>query len=185
MLRATAAAPFVLAAPAIARADAAPLTLGVLTPLTGAGSFDGPRMLKSIQAVADEINAAGGVLGRPIKLIVEDDETNPDDAVRAAHKLVDVDRVPSIMGTWASAVTTAVAPVCWESKSVPRPPTSGADNDHQAAAPGLPDPHAAQHHYLQGDEARRVHAAGTGAKTDRDHARSAIPVRRMPTQDRQ
>jgi branched-chain amino acid transport system substrate-binding protein len=103
--------------PARLRAQSAPLRLGVLTPLTGAGGFDGPRMLKAMQAVAAEVNAAGGVLGRKIELIVEDDQTNPEAAVRAARKLVDVDQVPVIMGTWASAVTTAVAPVCWESKT--------------------------------------------------------------------
>ena len=103
------------------------MRLGVLTPLTGAGSFDGPRMLKAMQAVANDINAAGGLLGRKIELVVEDDETNPEAAVRAAHKLVDVDKVPVIMGTWASAVTTAVAPVCWESKTF-LTTVSGADS---------------------------------------------------------
>lgn len=110
-----------------ARSQTEALRLGVLTPLTGAGGFDGPRMLKAMQAVASEINAAGGVLGRPIELVVEDDETNPEAAVRAAHKLIDVDRVPAIMGTWASAVTTAVAPVCWESKTF-LTTVSGADS---------------------------------------------------------
>jgi branched-chain amino acid transport system substrate-binding protein len=125
-----AAAAASLAVPVLAQtgiAQTGTLKLGVLTPLTGAGSFDGPRMLKAMQAVADEINAAGGVLGRPIELVVEDDETNPEAAVRAAHKLVDVDRVPVIMGTWASAVTTAVAPVCWESKTF-LTTVSGADS---------------------------------------------------------
>jgi branched-chain amino acid transport system substrate-binding protein len=110
-----------------ARSQAETLRLGVLTPLTGAGAFDGPRMLKAMQAVATEINAAGGLLGRPIELVVEDDETNPEAAVRAARKLIDVDRVPVIMGTWASAVTTAVAPVCWESKTF-LTTVSGADS---------------------------------------------------------
>jgi branched-chain amino acid transport system substrate-binding protein len=114
-------------APARARAQAAPLRLGVLTPLTGAGGADGPRMLKAMQAVANEVNGAGGVLGRKIELVVEDDQTNPEAAVRAARKLIDVDRVPVIMGTWASAVTTAVAPLCWESKTF-LTTTSGADS---------------------------------------------------------
>src|ERR1700675_2211767 len=114
-----------LAVPALAQTDA--LRLGVLTPLTGAGSFDGPRMLKAMQAVASDINAAGGLMGRKIELVVEDDETNPEAAVRAAHKLVDVNKVPVIMGTWASAVTTAVAPVCWESKTF-LTTVSGADS---------------------------------------------------------
>src|SRR5579864_1508421 len=116
-----------IAAPAIVRAQGAALSLGVLTPLTGAGSFDGPRMLKAMQAVANDINGAGGLLGRKIELVVEDDETNPEAAVRAARKLIDVDKVPVIMGTWASAVTTAVAPVCWESKTF-LTTVSGADN---------------------------------------------------------
>jgi ABC-type branched-subunit amino acid transport system substrate-binding protein len=115
-----------LSAPAILRAQSAPLLLGVLTPLTGAGGADGPRMLRAIQAVGQEINAAGGVLGRQITFSVEDDQTNPENAVRAARKLIDVDKVPVIMGTWASAVTTAVAPVCWESKTL-LTTTSGAD----------------------------------------------------------
>jgi len=121
------AATAAVAMPAIGRAQAGSLTLGVLTPLTGAGSFDGPRMLKAMQAVASDINATGGLMGRKIELVVEDDETNPEAAVRAAHKLVDVNKVPVIMGTWASAVTTAVAPVCWESKTF-LTTVSGADS---------------------------------------------------------
>ncbi|MFC7398046.1 ABC transporter substrate-binding protein [Chelatococcus sp. GCM10030263] len=115
-----------LGLPSVLRAQSEPLRLGILTPLTGAGGFDGPRMLKAMQAVADEINAAGGLLDRRIELVVEDDQTNPEAAVRAARKLIDVDRVPVIMGTWASAVTTAVAPVCWESKTF-LTTVSGAD----------------------------------------------------------
>ena len=103
--------------PLRARAQGEPIRLGILTPLTGAGGTDGPRMLKAMQAVVEEVNKAGGVLGRKIETVVEDDQTNPEAAVRAARKLIDVDKVPVIMGTWASAVTTAVAPVCWESKT--------------------------------------------------------------------
>ena len=74
-------------------------------------------MLKAMQAVIDEVNKGGGVLGRKIETIIEDDQTNPEAAVRAARKLIEVNKVPVIMGTWASAVTSAVAPVCWESKT--------------------------------------------------------------------
>jgi ABC-type branched-subunit amino acid transport system substrate-binding protein len=104
-------------APAFVRAQGAPIKLGTLTPLTGAGGNYGPSMRKAMEWVAGEVNAAGGVLGRPLQLVSEDDQTNPDAAVRAARKLIDVDRVAAIMGTWASAVTTAVAPLCWESKT--------------------------------------------------------------------
>jgi len=111
------AAAAMAAAPSGAFAQGEPLRFGVLTPLTGAGGQDGPRMLKAMQAVIDEVNKAGGVLGRQIETIVEDDQTNPEAAVRAARKLIEVNKVPVIMGTWASAVTSAVAPVCWESKT--------------------------------------------------------------------
>ncbi|MBI3515955.1 MAG: ABC transporter substrate-binding protein, partial [Proteobacteria bacterium] len=115
------------ALPKTARAQGAKLQLGVLTPLTGAGGFDGPRMLKAMQVVADEVNQAGGLLGRQIEFVVEDDQTNPEAAVRAARKLIDVSKVPAIMGTWASAVTSAVAPLCWESKTF-LTTVSGADS---------------------------------------------------------
>jgi ABC-type branched-subunit amino acid transport system substrate-binding protein len=104
-----------------------PIRIGTITPLTGAGSAYGPAMAKVAKTLADDINAAGGVGGRQIVLSQEDDETNPDAGVRAAHKLIDVDKVIAICGTWASAVTTAVAPLCWENK-VMLFTTSGADS---------------------------------------------------------
>ena len=100
-----------------ARAQAPPIKLGTLTPLTGAGGSYGPSMRKAMAWVVEQVNAGGGVLGRRVELVSEDDQTNPDAGVRAARKLIDVDRVAAIMGTWASSVTTAVAPLCWESKT--------------------------------------------------------------------
>ncbi|HEX3347622.1 MAG TPA: ABC transporter substrate-binding protein [Acetobacteraceae bacterium] len=113
-----------LAAPAmagslvrIARAqDTGPIRVGALTPQTGAGGAYGPGMVKTIRTVVDDVNGAGGIGGRKIELSSEDTETNPDAAVRAARKLIDVDRVAAISGTWASAVTTAVAPLAWENE---------------------------------------------------------------------
>ena len=106
--------------------DSGPIRLATLTPLTGAGGPYGPVMAQAVKAVIDQANAAGGVLGRQIELFSEDDQTNPEAGVRAARKLIDVDQVVAIMGTWASAVTTAVAPLCWESK-VMLTTVSGAD----------------------------------------------------------
>jgi ABC-type branched-subunit amino acid transport system substrate-binding protein len=103
-------------APAILRAQGEPIRIAALNPLTGAGGSYGPSMRKAIESVVNAVNEAGGVKGRKVLLSGEDSQTNPDAAVRAARKLIDVDKVCAIMGTWASAVTTAVAPVCWESK---------------------------------------------------------------------
>jgi branched-chain amino acid transport system substrate-binding protein len=113
--------------PSVARADGATIKIGTLTPLTGAGGPYGPTMVKAVKAVVAEVNAAGGVLGRQIEIISEDDQTSPDAAVRAARKLIDVDKVVAIIGTWASSVTTAVAPLCWESKTF-LATVSGADS---------------------------------------------------------
>lgn len=99
---------------ALAQSDG-PIKLGTLTPLTGVGGTYGPSMRDAVAGVVDSVNAAGGVLGRQIELVSEDTQTNPEAAVRAARKLVDVDGVSAIIGTWASSVTTAVAPVAWES----------------------------------------------------------------------
>jgi ABC-type branched-subunit amino acid transport system substrate-binding protein len=112
-----AAAITVASVPGVVRAQPATIRLGTLTPLTGSGGSYGPSMRKAMEWVAQEVNAAGGVNGRRVQLVSEDDQTNPEAAVRAARKLIDVDRVAAVMGTWASAVTTAVAPLCWESKT--------------------------------------------------------------------
>jgi branched-chain amino acid transport system substrate-binding protein len=102
--------------PGVPRAQPAPIRLGCLAPMTGSGGPFGPEIRAGQEAVIKEVNAAGGVLGRPVELMVQDDETNPDAGVRGARKLIDVDKVIVIMGTWASAVATAVAPLCWENK---------------------------------------------------------------------
>src|SRR5882724_7142995 len=116
-----------VAAPAVVRAQGEPIKIATLTPLTGSGGPYGPTMAKAAAAVVEAVNSAGGVLGRKVVLVSEDDQTNPEPAVRAARKLIEVDKVPVIMGTWASAVTSAVAPVCWESKTF-LTTVSGADS---------------------------------------------------------
>jgi ABC-type branched-subunit amino acid transport system substrate-binding protein len=109
-----------LALPFMARRGMAAeaIALGAINPLTGAGGAYGPSMAKVAKALVARINGAGGVLGRPISLDVEDSQTNPTVSVQAAHKLIDVNKVVAIVGTWASADTTAVAPLCWQSHTM-------------------------------------------------------------------
>ena len=126
-----------LALPGLARAQGSgPIKLGTLTPLTGSGGSYGPTMANVVKKAAEEINAAGGVLGRPLQIISEDDQTNPEAGLRAARKLIDVDGVSAIIGTWASSVTTAVAPVCWGS-GVFLATVSGADSITQLPHQGF------------------------------------------------
>jgi branched-chain amino acid transport system substrate-binding protein len=87
------------------------IRVGTLTPLTGAGSPYGPGMVKAINLAVDEVNRTGGPLGAKIRLFTEDGETNPEAAVRAAKKLIEVNKVVAIVGTWSSGVTMAVLPL--------------------------------------------------------------------------
>ena len=60
---------------------------------------------KGMELAADEINAAGGVLGRKIEVVSRDDNGSPGDAVRAAEELLTRERVSLLMGTFASNAT--------------------------------------------------------------------------------
>lgn len=85
--------------------------VGALTPITGAGSPYGPGMQQAIRLGLDEINAAGGAGGRKLQLFTEDTQTKPDAAVLAAKKLIEVNKVQAVLGTWSSGVTLAVMPL--------------------------------------------------------------------------
>ncbi|WP_198086527.1 ABC transporter substrate-binding protein [Variovorax sp. E3] len=128
LLLAGAAAASLSAMPALLRAqNREPVRIGILIPLTGATSQFGATMSRAAQIAVDELNAAGGVAGRKVEIVIEDDQSNPEAAVRAARKLIDVDKVVAIGGSYASAVTAAIAPLCWESKTV-LATSSGADS---------------------------------------------------------
>lgn len=92
-------------------AQSEPIRIGSLPPLTGGGGPYGPEIADAHRRVVDAVNKAGGVLGRQIQLTVENSETNPEAAVRAARKLIDVDRVIAILGTWESSSTIGIQPL--------------------------------------------------------------------------
>jgi branched-chain amino acid transport system substrate-binding protein len=107
-------APFVVTTPGFGQTG--PIKLAGLVSLTGSGSPFGPNSRVAHQAVVDQVNAAGGLLGRKLEYLAEDDQTNAEAGVRGARKLIDVDKVQAIMSVWASAVGSAVLPLCWENK---------------------------------------------------------------------
>jgi branched-chain amino acid transport system substrate-binding protein len=107
--------------------DSQPVRIGLIIPLTGATSQFGATMAKAAKVAVKDINSAGGIRGRRIEVIIEDDQSNPEAAVRAARKLIDIDRVVAIGGSYASAVTSAIAPLCWDGKTVLLT-ASGADS---------------------------------------------------------
>jgi branched-chain amino acid transport system substrate-binding protein len=82
-----------------------PVTIGAIYPLTGANSSPGIDMKRGSELALEEINAAGGVLGRPLQILFEDTESNPQAGIEAVHKLVEVDKVPLILGAYASGTS--------------------------------------------------------------------------------
>lgn len=92
-------------------AQTGPIPIGALNPLTGSGSVYGVGMLEGIKIGVEQINAAGGPLGRQFKLYNADDQSNPNSGVLAAEKLVTLNKVQAILGTYSSAVTLAVQPI--------------------------------------------------------------------------
>lgn len=102
-----------LAAPGLLRAQSTSETIriGSLTPNTGGGAQFGPELAEAHRKVVELVNGGGGVLGRQIRLAQENDETNPEAAVRAARKLIDADRVMAMLGLWASSSTLGVLPL--------------------------------------------------------------------------
>ena len=84
-----------------------PVRIGVLLPLSGGAALAGTEIIEGVRFAADEANARGGVLGRPIQLLVEDDEGSPTKGASAARKLVESEKVVAISGSYVSGVTLA------------------------------------------------------------------------------
>ncbi len=87
------------------------IEVGVLFSLTGGLSIIEKSLADATLMAIDEINAAGGLLGRPIKAIVEDGASDPKTYNEKANKLVVRDRVPMVFGSYTSASRKAVLPV--------------------------------------------------------------------------
>ena len=91
-----------------------PYRIGVMESLTGPGETYGTVANQAKQMAADEINAAGGIDGRMLELVVEDSKCGAQDAIAAYNKLTDVDGVKIILGTSCSGAMLGVAPLAEE-----------------------------------------------------------------------
>ncbi len=103
-----------LPAPAVAQGE--PIKLGFMSGFTGPGRTIAERTLQGVQLAVDEFNAAGGVLGRQIELLVRDDESNPSRAVTLARELVDRERIDAMVGPTLTGTAVATTPVFTEAK---------------------------------------------------------------------
>ena len=91
--------------------DKSPIIIGAVQPLTGPVSIDGLSVVQGIKIATEKVNAAGGVLGRPISVTIEDGKGDPVESVNAVEKLIRRDKVPAIIGCWASSATLAAMPI--------------------------------------------------------------------------
>src|SRR6476469_7719840 len=110
----TTLAAIVLAAGVATAAAQDSIKVGVIQPLTGAFAASGNYVANGAKIAADEINAKGGVLGKKLELVIEDNKSNPTEAAAVAEKLITRDKVPVIMGAWGSSLTLAVMPKLME-----------------------------------------------------------------------
>lgn len=94
------------------------IVIGEYGSLTGTTATFGQSTDHGIQMAFEEINAAGGVLGKKIRVIVEDDRSQPEEAAIAVTKLINQNKVTAILGEVSSSRSLAAAPIC-QSNQIP------------------------------------------------------------------
>jgi branched-chain amino acid transport system substrate-binding protein len=98
--------------------QAKPYKVGSLQPLSGAGAAGGKTALVGLEMAVDRINKSGGINGRPVEIIVADDESKPDVGRRKTEKLLEEDKVDAHVGGFLSNICLACMPVFEEAKVV-------------------------------------------------------------------
>jgi branched-chain amino acid transport system substrate-binding protein len=145
-----AAAAFVLTAPGPANAQSGnPIKIGFSMALTGPLAANGKQALLGMQIWEEEINAKGGLLGRPVKLVYYDDQSQAAPVPGIYTKLLDVDKVDLIIGPYATVPSAAAMPVVVQRKKLFQI-LFGLDVNHEfkydrffAMIPSGPDPKGA------------------------------------------
>jgi branched-chain amino acid transport system substrate-binding protein len=95
-----------------------PYKIGSEQPLSGAAAAGGKTALVGLQMAVDRINKTGGINGRPVELVIEDDESKPDVARQKTEKMVDDDKIDVHVGGFLSNICLACMPVWQEAKIV-------------------------------------------------------------------
>lgn len=99
--------------------DNSPVKLGLMPPLSGVVAIYGPEISRAGQIACREVNDDGGVLGRPLELVIADDGSLPESAVAAARRLVREDGCSAIIGNLLSNSRIAVAYQVAEPSRIP------------------------------------------------------------------
>jgi branched-chain amino acid transport system substrate-binding protein len=101
---------------ATALVAAEPIKVGEFACLTGKDATFGQSQHKGIMLALEEINAAGGVLGQPVEVLTEDNQSKPGDSATVAKKLLSRDKVVAILGEVTSGRSLEVAPLAQNAK---------------------------------------------------------------------
>ncbi|HEX2676577.1 MAG TPA: ABC transporter substrate-binding protein [Polyangiales bacterium] len=96
--------------------DANEIVIGEFGSLTGGTATFGTSTHAGIEQARDELNAGGGVLGKKLKVVTEDDQSKPEEAVSAVLKLIKQNNVVAVIGEVASSRSLAAAPQCQQNK---------------------------------------------------------------------
>ncbi|MFH1500775.1 MAG: ABC transporter substrate-binding protein [archaeon] len=94
------------------------VVIGFIGPLTGDASAYGTPAMEIIRMAVKELNAAGGIDGKPLRIIYEDGVCDPGKATTAAQKLINVDGVKVILGGFCSGETLGAAPIAEDNKVI-------------------------------------------------------------------
>ena len=97
---------------------AEPIKIGVVLASTGWAGMMGSLEKDAITVVEDEVNRQGGVLGRPIEVFYEDDQSSPTTAAIAATKLIRDKKVCAVIGSTLTVLCMPIVPIC-EREQVP------------------------------------------------------------------
>ena len=92
------------------------IVIGEYASLTGGSASFGQSSHKGTALAIDEINAAGGVLGKKLKLITDDDQSQAGQPATIARKLISQDKVVAVLGEVASSKSLEAAPICQQNK---------------------------------------------------------------------
>lgn len=110
-IRCSSLAAFIIACASATALAQTPIKIGVLTPLSGTYEPIGQQVVWGTKLAVQEINAQGGIAGRPIKLVIEDGQANTGVAARQAEKLFQRDDVDFLVGIVSSGATLTVGQV--------------------------------------------------------------------------
>jgi branched-chain amino acid transport system substrate-binding protein len=94
------------------------IRLGFIGPLTGPAASYGVAQMRGVMLAEKEINASGGINGKKFQIIFEDSQMDPNKSVSSMKKLVDIDRVPAVIGETSTTATLAIADIANRSKTI-------------------------------------------------------------------